>query len=101
MRTRSFRRTTILLLLIALFATPWVFAAGPRAAESARPVQALEPARFDLLHQLWNTLQSFWSETGCNIDPSGRCSTSPSPRPQPTFTTDTGCNIDPNGRCHS
>jgi hypothetical protein len=101
MMPRSFRRTPILLLLIAVFATPWVRAAGPRPAKSARPVQALEPAPFDLLHQLWNTLWSFRSETGCNIDPSGRCLTNPSPQPLPTLQNDSGCNIDPNGRCHS
>jgi hypothetical protein len=101
MMPRPFRRTTILLLLIALFATPLVSAAGPRAAESARPVQALEPGQIDLLNRLWNTLRGLWSKEGCHIDPDGRCLTSPSPQPPPTFTTDTGCHIDPDGRCRS
>jgi hypothetical protein len=100
MMPRSFRRTTILLLLVALFATPWV-SAEPRPADSARPAQALEPARFDLLHQLWNTLRGLWSETGCGIDPSGRCVPKPGPQPPPTLQTDTGCHIDPNGLCRS
>lgn len=101
MMPRSFRRTTILLLLVALFATPWVSGAGLRAAESARPPQALEPGQIDLLNQLWNTLRSFWSETGCGIDPSGRCVPSHVPQPPPTLQTDEGCGIDPSGRCHS
>jgi len=100
MTTRSFRRKTILLLLVALFATPWISAAESRAIESARPVQILEPAQFHLLNQLWNTLRSLWSKEGCQIDPNGRCLTSPSP-PPPTLQTDEGCNIDPSGRCHS
>jgi hypothetical protein len=98
MMTRSFRRTTILLLLIAVLATPCVWAAGPRAAESARPAQALAPARVDLFNQLWSTLRSLWSKTGCHIDPSGLC---PVPPPPPTIQTDEGCHIDPNGRCLS
>ncbi|HSS78726.1 MAG TPA: hypothetical protein VLV54_18550 [Thermoanaerobaculia bacterium] len=101
MTTRSFRRTTILFLLIALFATPWVSAAESRATERAQPGQALEPARFELLNQLWNTLRSLWSEEGCHIDPDGRCLTNPSPKPPPTLQTDTGCHIDPSGICHS
>jgi len=101
MMPRPFRRTTILILLIALFATPWVNAAGSRPAESARTAQALEPARLDFLHQLWNTLRSFWSETGCGIDPDGRCVPKPGPQPPPALQTDTGCGIDPSGRCHS
>jgi hypothetical protein len=101
MMTRTFRRTTILLLLVAVCATPWVWAAGPRAAESVRPAQALAPARVDLFNQLWNTLRSLWAKSGCNIDPNGRCVSSPVPQPPPTIQTDEGCNIDPNGRCRS
>jgi hypothetical protein len=101
MLTRSFRRTTILLFLVAAFATPWVCAAGPRAAESARPAQALEPAHFDLFNQLWNTLWSLWSETGCGIDPRGRCQPGSVPKPPAATQSDTGCGIDPDGRCHS
>jgi hypothetical protein len=88
MMTRSFRRKTILFLLVAVLATPWVCAAGSRAAESVRPAQA---ARFDLLTQLWNTVRSLWSAEGCGMDPDGRC------LPQPQL--DAGCGADPNGRC--
>ncbi|MFY9825532.1 MAG: hypothetical protein WAM82_29430 [Thermoanaerobaculia bacterium] len=101
MITRSFRRKTIYLLLVAIFATPWVCAAAPRAPEGPAPVRALEPARVDLLNQIWTTLRSLWSKEGCGIDPNGRCSTSPALQPPPTIQTDTGCGIDPDGRCHS
>ena len=99
MMTRSFRRTTILLLLVAAFATPLVCAAGPRAGDSPRPMQALAPARVDLFNQIWSSLLSLWSKTGCNIDPNGLCIASPVSPPLPTTQTDTGCNIDPSGRC--
>jgi hypothetical protein len=99
MMTRSFRRTTILLLLVAVCATPCVRAAGPRTAESARPAQALAPAGLVFLDQLWSTLRNLWSKSGCQIDPSGLCLSSPAPQPPPTIETDEGCNIDPSGRC--
>jgi hypothetical protein len=99
--TRIFRRTTILLLLVAVCATPCVWAAGPRSAESARPAQALQQTQVDFFNQLWNALRSLWSETGCNIDPNGLCVSHPAQQPPPTLQTDEGCHIDPNGRCHS
>jgi hypothetical protein len=101
MMTKSFRRTTILLLLVAVFATPSVWAAGPRAAESGRPAQALEPTGLDLLNQLWSILRSLWSEEGCQIDPDGRCVSRPTQPPAPTVQTGEGCNIDPSGRSRS
>jgi hypothetical protein len=118
MMTRSSRRKAIPFLHAVVFATAGVCAAGPRAAESARPAQIIQPAPFDLLNQLWNRLRSFWSEEGCRIDPNGRCAPQ-SPLPPPRLETgchidpsgacqpvsapakDTGCNIDPNGRCRS
>jgi hypothetical protein len=97
--TRSSLRKTILLLLVVVLATPWVCVAGPRAAESARPAQVLQPARFDLLTQIWNSLRSLWSDEGCNIDPNGRCAPGPAPQPPASIKTDEGCGIDPSGRC--
>src|SRR5947209_8771818 len=102
MMTSSFRRTTILLLLVAICATPCVWAAGPRAAESSsRQEWGLEPAGLSLLNQLWSTLRALWGEEGCNIDPSGRCLPTPAPQPPSTLQTDNGCGIDPSGRCGS
>jgi hypothetical protein len=65
--------------------------AVPRKSRGRR---ALQPAGFDVLNQLWESLRSLWSEEGCGIDPNGRCV-----QPPATINTDTGCNIDPNGRC--
>jgi hypothetical protein len=101
MMTRPFRRKPILFLLIAVLATPAAFAAGPRADESARPAQVRQPAGFDLLSQLWNSLRSLWSEEGCNIDPDGRCAPALAPQPPASIKTDEGCGIDPDGRCLS
>jgi hypothetical protein len=49
----------------------------------ATSLAAAPPAFLDFL-------SSLWSESGCHIDPNGRCIA-----PQ----TDEGCRIDPNGGC--
>jgi hypothetical protein len=119
----SFRRRTLLLLLVAGLATPWASAAGP-LSDSAGVAPAGELLRLDFLGRLWSLLQSAWSKEGCRIDPNGICvpnATQPPPPPvqhkegcridpsgqclptraQPANQTDTGCRIDPNGSCLS
>lgn len=48
---------------------------------------SLAAAPATLLDPFWSFLSSVWSETGCHIDPSGKCAP----------TTDTGLRIDPDG----
>jgi hypothetical protein len=90
-----FPRKVALLLLVAVLAAPWASAAAPRQSE-ARPAQAAASPQ-ELLNRLWTFLKIAWSETGCMIDPSGRCV----PEPRPQAETDTGCRIDPSGGCSS
>lgn len=95
MRTASFRRKTVVLLLIAVLAVPLASAAGPRP-ESSGPASAVALSPLELLDHLWSFLRSAWSKTGCHIDPSGQCTTDTS---QPPVQTKEGCEIDPSGRC--
>ena len=88
-----FSRKAAVLLLLAVLAVPWASAASPRQAD-ARPAKAAAESH-DLVSRFWSFLTSIWSESGCRIDPDGRCV--PNPQPQ----TDEGCMIDPNGRCAS
>ena len=90
MQNASFRRKVFLVLLLTVLAAPWAAAAGRPAAD--RPVEAAA-SPLDLFERAWTFLKSTWSETGCMIDPNGRCM--PAPPPQ----TDEGCMIDPDGRC--
>ena len=98
MRTASFRRKTLLLLLVAVLATPWTLAADP-PRESSRLAKTAAPVPYELLRRAWSFLQSAWSKEGCHIDPSGLCLSAPAQ--QPTTETDSGCRIDPSGLCHS
>lgn len=85
------RRVSVLLLLITLLAAPWASAASLRSAS---------PHPADLLSRAWAFLASLWSKVGCDIDPDGRCVSTPAPAPAPTSPwTKAGCDIDPNGRC--
>lgn len=84
------RKVVLFFFLIAIFAAPWASASGPDEGD-ARP--AASP--LDLFDRFWTFLTSVWSETGCRIDPSGRCA----PEPRPTDWTDEGCMIDPSGGC--
>jgi len=95
MLTASFRRKTILFLLLAVLATPWASAAGPRT-ENAGPAHAGELSTLEVLDHLWSFLRSAWSKSNCHIDPDGLCSTGTA---QPPPQTKTGCHLDPNGLC--
>ncbi|MFL6202326.1 MAG: hypothetical protein ACJ76J_24420 [Thermoanaerobaculia bacterium] len=90
MQNASFRRNVFLLLLLAVLAAPWASAAAGLDAD--RPAEAAA-SPLDLLGRFWTFLRSAWSETGCHLDPDGRCA--PAPQPQ----SDTGCHLDPNGGC--
>jgi hypothetical protein len=88
MQNASCRRTVFLVLLLTVLAVPWASAA-PRL-DADRPAAA---SALGLLDRVWAFLKSAWSETGCHLDPDGRCA--PAPQPQ----TDEGCRLDPNGGC--
>src|SRR5437762_14067259 len=95
MRTASLRRKTVVLLLIAVLAVPLASAAGPHS-ESSGPASAALLSPLELLDHFWSFLRGAWSKEGCNIDPSGLCSTGTS---QPPVQTKEGCHIDPDGQC--
>lgn len=79
-------RASVLPLAAALIAL--LSAAAPAAAV---------PLRWDFGGWLRGVLSSLWSESGCNLDPSGRCGDAPaSPR---VLSAPSGCEFDPNGRC--
>lgn len=54
---------------------------------------------FDVLSRLWGSLTAVWLESGCKLDPHGRCAAAQGEAPTPLPTTDSGCKIDPNGGC--
>jgi hypothetical protein len=83
MLTVSLRRKTVLLLLVAVLATPWASAASLQP-EGPRVTQALDSV--PLFGPVWRMLQNAWAKAGCMIDPDGRC-------------VKEGCMIDPDGRC--
>ncbi len=92
MLTNSLRRKTILLVLIAVLASPWVSAAEVRL-ESREALKAGETAPLELLGRLWSFLRNAWSKSACSIDPSGLCPA------QPSVQSKSACSIDPNGLC--
>ncbi len=93
MRTSSFRRTTLVLLLAAFLTTPWASAAGLRT-DGGQPAVS-EAASWDLFDRVWGFLESIWSKTGCHLDPNGVCEADPAQSPQ----AKEGCHIDPFGGC--
>lgn len=95
MLTASFRRTTILLLLVAVLAAPWASAAAPRI-EIPEQEKAVQTAPSEFFGRLWSFLWNLRSKEGCRIDPNGRCVIGPA---QPPAQTKSGCHIDPFGRC--
>jgi len=74
------------------------------SAVLADPVSAVKPQRIErvawaptrVLARFWSFLGSVWSKNGCEVDPSGRCTSSTG---SVTTTGDNGCGADPNGLC--
>ena len=91
MLTVSIRRNSLLLVLIAVLATPWAASAKPNS-ENPRLGLLFDLAGPDLLARVRSFLGA-WPEEGWNIDPDRRC-IEKAPPPQ----TKEGCDIDPNGR---
>ncbi len=97
MTTLSLRRKTLFLLFVAVLVLPWPSVAAPR-----RALKTTASAPSTILDRAWSSLQRLWSDTGCWIDPSGRCLTGATqvvPPAPPKASTNLGCWIDPNGRC--
>lgn len=84
MLAASFRRKTLLLLLVTALVTPWAASAAGPQADNPRPVHAVEQT-VPIFGRLW----SFVAKIGCHLDPNGRC----------TPQAKEGCKLDPWGRC--
>ena len=61
------------------------------------PISSI-PRLVAFLLLLWSFLTNVWSETGCRMDPSGRCVTQGDTAPTVT-KLDEGCMMDPSGSC--
>lgn len=97
MTSRSFHRRALPLLLCAGLLT---LGASAAPAQKARASRAATPAAFSLLDQAWSFLQSLWTDTGCRIDPDGRCLTGTTQVPPlRNLWGAEGCRLDPDGRC--
>jgi hypothetical protein len=78
---------------------PFLAGATPAASSGAGP---------GLAAQLWGLVRTIWPDSGCTIDPGGRCGgTAPRPGAQAAsraarkIRPDGGCLIDPSGQCGS
>jgi hypothetical protein len=82
MRTPSLRSMVPILMAVALLAAP------PARAASwlSSPFEGI-----------WARLSALWAETGCVIDPHGRCHDQAGVAT--LITAETGCTYDPNGGC--
>jgi hypothetical protein len=78
-------------LVLAVYLLASVASAAPRTEGDAGRAQAQRASGLDvLLERISQAITHIFAETGCAIDPLGRCT--------PTATTDTGVAIDPSGR---
>jgi len=91
----SFRRLSVLLLLVLALTVPRAMAAG-QSRDVRQPEVAAQAAPTDLLGRLWSFLANVWFKSGCYIDPSGRCALQTA---APAGQRDEGCYIDPDGWC--
>jgi hypothetical protein len=82
MPRQPFTRAFLLGLALAL-AAPAAWAAPQRHEAPA--------SAWSLVAQLWQTLTASWLDSGCSLDPDGRCAKAAAP--------DSGCSLDPSGRC--
>jgi hypothetical protein len=87
-------RTLAAVILFALLAGP-LGASGAKVRSPGKPPQA-KPGPVSLLSHAWSLALEIWQKAGCDIDPNGRCVTTPTP----LNSVDAGC-VDPNGRCRS
>jgi hypothetical protein len=87
-------RRTLVFLLLALALTASAATAAGQAPASPRGVASSGAAPLDILGHLWSFLTKAWIDEGCYIDPNG-CA----PKPAVTAQQETGCMVDPNGRC--
>ena len=94
----SFRRLSVLLLLVLALTAPRAMAAG-QSRGMRQPEVTVRAVPADLLGRLWSFLANVWRNSGCYIDPSGLCAPRLATPPVPTTQGDEGCYIDPNGRC--
>jgi hypothetical protein len=93
MASASFRRKTVLLLLVAVLAAPWI-----SAAAQTRPASVSASAPLDLFSSAWRFLTRLWTKEGCRIDPNGLCVPQLA-QPLPEPRAGEGCRIDPSGAC--
>jgi hypothetical protein len=95
-------RVLFLVLLVALFNTPWTSAQG----HSRSTVEAHAAVG------LWGWLTRTLEKEGCSLDPDGKfcrhnavpspangCSLDPNGCSTAIFTLENGCSLDPDGRC--
>lgn len=100
MLSDAFRRTAVLVSLVAVLTTPYVSAAGSGIG-GVRPaqVESASPGFLDLALSFFQFAGSgpLYLKTGCKLDTDGRCHTAVA---RPPYTK-TGCKLDPNGHCLS
>jgi hypothetical protein len=77
-------RKIVLMLALSLLIAPWASAAGTKTEIS----ESFESGLQGLLIEAWSFVSGLWSDSGCHIDPDGRCIRA---------EVDSGCHIDPNG----
>ena len=92
-----FRSAFCKVIVVSILA---VVLSGP-ALRAAEPRSGFEPAAsasssWGFLAEAWSFLARVWAETGCVLDPNGRCQPDPGTS---SITRDNGCIADPNGRC--
>ncbi len=99
MTSSSFRRKIFIFLLAGVLAASWGLAEEPRNLPGPDRAGTFAWAPLDLLSRFWSALTALWGESGCTLDPSGACITSPGDGTSSGTAGDEGCTLDPNGRC--
>lgn len=86
-------------MAVALLALALLSVGAPSAEAGGFTRSGIAHNSWNLLDGLWDSLTAFWSDAGCEIDPSGACVVNPNGNPDEQDDTDAGCEIDPDGRC--
>ena len=96
---RNCRHTAVLLLVgfLGASASPALDARGADRGNTPTPAGR---SATGLVHELGKLIMTFWSKTGCGIDPLGGCSNGGAGSGATAPTGDEGCAIDPAGACH-